>query len=192
MKCGCASRRYSTPRRTSRRRNSNWPHSGADRIARAGLHQVLDDLRQLEDGNLQLFRRSLHQRGRRGHQQQGPGDYQAVLRGEVVRHALEPADPGPEPGVGGGGAEHRRATRDRQRPEGRVSRVLHLKPEEPSSNSGPEWPARHTHPSLLGRCRRYLTEFPSVTFPRRPPHGWRMGPIDSGLPPDSRYRRLCN
>ncbi|MCL4192635.1 MAG: transposase [Thermoguttaceae bacterium] len=57
--------------------------------------------------------------------------YQTVLRGEVVGHALEPADPGPEPRFGCGGAEHRRATRDGQPPEGRLSRVLPLKPEEP-------------------------------------------------------------
>ena len=102
-----------------------------DRIARAGLRQVLDDLRQLEDGNLELLWRTLHQRGSGRDQQQGPSDYQALLWREVLGHALEPADPGPEPGVGGGGADHRRATRDRQRPEGRISRVLHLKTEEP-------------------------------------------------------------
>lgn len=78
----------------------------------------------------------LHQRGGRGHQQQGPRDHQAPLRGEIVRHAVEPVEPGPQPRVAGRRAEHRRAMRDRPRPEGlkpegRVSRVLHLKPEEP-------------------------------------------------------------
>ena len=72
-----------------------------------------------------------YERRGRGHQQQGPGDYQALLRREVVGHALEPADPGPESGLGGGGENHRRATRNHVRPEGRISRVLHLKPEEP-------------------------------------------------------------
>jgi len=90
-----------------------------------------DDLRQLEDRHTHLLRRALHQRRGRGHQQQSPRNHQALLRREVVRHALEPADPGPEPGVGGGGADHRRTTRNHVRPEGRISRVLHLKPEEP-------------------------------------------------------------
>ena len=56
-----------------------------DRIAGAGLQQVLDDLRQLEDGHPELLRWALHQRGGRGNQQQGAGDYQALLRREVVR-----------------------------------------------------------------------------------------------------------
>src|SRR5208283_1977294 len=64
-------------------------------------------------------------------QQQGPRHYQAMLRREVRGNALEPPDPGPELRPGRRGADHRRVTRDRQRSEGRVSRVLHLKPEEP-------------------------------------------------------------
>ena len=42
----------------------------------AGLQQVLDDLRQLEDGNLELLRRAVHQCGGGRDQQQGPRDYQ--------------------------------------------------------------------------------------------------------------------
>jgi hypothetical protein len=37
------------------------------------------------------------QRRRGGHQQQSPRDHQAMLRGEVVRHAVEPPDTRPEP-----------------------------------------------------------------------------------------------
>ncbi len=99
--------------------------------ARAGLQQVLDDLRPLEDGHLELLRRALHQRGGRWDQQQGPRDHEALLRREVLRHALEAADSRPEAGFRGGRAEHRRATRDRHRPNGRISRVLHLEAEEP-------------------------------------------------------------
>jgi hypothetical protein len=65
---------------------------GRQRIPDVGLQQVLDDLRQLEGGNLELLWRTVHQRG---------------------------------------GGRDRRATQGRCRPEGRVSRVLHLKPEEP-------------------------------------------------------------
>jgi hypothetical protein len=101
------------------------------RIAPARLPQVLDDLRQLEDRHPQLPRRALHQRGGRGDQQQGPGDYQGMLRGMVARRALKPADPGPKPGVGGGRVDHRRATRNGGRLESRVPRVLHIEPEEP-------------------------------------------------------------
>jgi len=64
----------------------------ADRIAGVGLRQVLDDLRELEDRHPPLLRRALHQRRGRGDQQQGPGDHQALLRGQVVQHALEPAE----------------------------------------------------------------------------------------------------
>jgi len=64
----------------------------ADRIAGAGLQQVLDDLRPLEDGHPELLRRPLHQRRGRGHQQQSLRDHQTLLRGKVVRHALEAAE----------------------------------------------------------------------------------------------------
>ena len=82
-----------------------------DRIARLDFGKFWTTYDNWKDGNLELLWRALHQRGGGRDQQQGPSDYQAVLRREVVGHALEPADPGPEPGVGGGGADHRRATR---------------------------------------------------------------------------------
>ncbi len=49
---------------------------------------------------------------------------------------FSPADSGPESGLGGGWPEYRRAAADRRQTEGRVSRVLHLKPEEPTRIAG--------------------------------------------------------
>jgi len=93
------------------------------------LNDVVDDLRKK---TTRKYKAQLSKAEQKGDQQQGPGDYQALLQGKVLRHALEPADPGPEPGVGSGRADHRRARRNHVRPEGRFPRVLHLRPEEPA------------------------------------------------------------
>jgi hypothetical protein len=64
-------------------------------------------------------------------QQQGSRHHQTLLWGKIVRHAVESPDPQPEPSIRGYCREHRQATRDHHRPEDRISRILHLKPEEP-------------------------------------------------------------
>jgi hypothetical protein len=63
---------------------------------------------------------------------------------------------GPEPGVGSGRADDRRTTADRRWAEGRISRVLHLEPEEPKNQFAHRSQSQTPH----RRCQT-----PSVSFP---------------------------